>query len=455
MVFGLGVGVAFGIAFLILVGISPNRALAILASDFADAFAAAPRVPPALVDHREWLLLPCAGQAMPAISRPFDPAALHVEATTTPEAQMVELLAMLRDAAATFRREPRHIDSGQDLARALALFPWRFGLDARRQAGWQALADEARRVLEDVEADPARLPLDGRDSYAELFRVQLLQLAGRDDEAAERLARLEVRHMCGNCAAERTAVVNRRRSEAAERRGDVAEALALLESTVASPFGMGSRLGHDSDAARLGLLLLLAGRDTDGACVLQQAVDLFPGSPGAEVARAALGQLGALREPTPERLKVIYLDGLPEHDFRRRMAQQAMPALPDTRGAFEILCDDARAGDLVALRSLAALRDPRARPLLQETLSTADRVNLVWEAALGLHALGDGQAPLEAALRRLADEQDLGGWMAAGELDEGLRRLLGDGPATVATDRAAVAAMARAWLAWLAPEPAR
>jgi len=89
-------------------------------------------------------------------------------------------------------------------------------------------------------------------------------------------------------------------------------------------------LGDDTAATRLGLLLYTTGREIDGLGVLQQVVDLMPGTHGAEVATAVLEQAGALRAPTAEHLRSIYLDGLPTNDVRRKEAQARLESAEDS-----------------------------------------------------------------------------------------------------------------------------
>lgn len=398
----------------------------------------------------EWLRLPCTDLPAARATQILDHASLHVDSQARPESVLSDLADMLRSVAA--RDQDGNVSINGSLAgeisASLALFPWRFGSDPREQPGWGALLEEARRMLADVEADPARLPLDEEDSSEELIRILLLDVAGRSNEAATRLERVQVHHYCGNCAAARQAAVERRRSEMAERRGDLGEALERALAAIEGDSYMGRHLGTDAEATRLGMLLLQLGRSDEGLCVLQQVVDLSPGTAGAEVARAVLSRSGALRDPTRERLQAVYVDGLGRWDSRRPVAEfLARPPEPDL-SSFERLVADARFGDLEAVRRLAALGDVRGREVFVELLERGQRVNLVWEAALGLHALGEGDMPIRSALVRLAEEPDLGGWMASRDLDLSAREVLGDGPrpdALPATLREA----ASAWLAWL------
>jgi hypothetical protein len=86
-------------------------------------------------------------------------------------------------------------------------------------------------------------------------------------------------------------------------------------------------LTDDASLARLGLLMLQSGRP-EGACVLQLVADLDPDTPGAEVARSALTQIGALRESTPERLIRVYVLGLDPFDARALLATRMLRGLP-------------------------------------------------------------------------------------------------------------------------------
>ncbi len=391
--------------------------------------------------------------ALPA-QRPFDRSAMRPEPPIAATEELALLLRELQAAEALFRRDMswQCWNHSRELAERLALFPWRFGKDPREVDGWAPIAAAANRLLADAEATPPALAFHLEDSYAALFRAQLLDLAGRRAEADKALADVRVQAWCGNCAAERTGVVKSRRAEAAEAHGDPVQALSLLDDCVSSFFDSHRlNIGNDIMLARYGLLMLQGGREAEGRCVLQLVAELRPGTPGAEVARAALLQMGALREPTLERLSLIWIDGAEERDPYRTAAVCAIASLqiPD---AFERLAARRKAGDKAALAGLIALHDERTRPILESELYEGD-LGAAQAAFSGLHALdGTAESYLRPFLERLAAPRGAPGLLDIGALDESLRAFCGDGPVLGRDEQFKDAPFAQAWLAWLAEQ---
>jgi hypothetical protein len=388
-------------------------------------------------------------EALPA-QRPFNRLMLRPRPLLTADEELVALRRELLDAEQRLRRDAgkcwQHAD---DLAERVAVFPWRYGQDPRELDGWAPLRDEARRLVADLEHDPPELTLDTRDSYAALFRAQLLELAGRTAEADEALAQVEIHHFCGNCAGGRQVVVDRRRSEAAERRGDGAAAVQLLKAASSLPYdGWVLDLEHDISLARLGLLELQSGHDAEGLCLLQLLVELRPATPGAELARAALTQVGALREPTAERLQQAWIDGAAAKDACRVRAVRALAALP-AGDAFERLAELRRQGDVTALAALADLRDERARPIFESVLLDGELTSAP-DALRGLHALeGGARQHLRPLLQRIADAHEPRGASRLRAIDGVLRDVCAGGPLPDGAELTQGPSFARAWLAWL------
>jgi len=149
-----------------------------------------------------WLRLPFAS-APPKPTRPLDLDSLRVKTAETSQAVLAQCARALAQAARHFANgQPREgARPAAGLAQRLALFPWRFGTHPSRVEGWGELVAAAREALADIEAEPSRMVLPpSRDDSAQLFLVQLLQLVGRDEEADERLARVESSHWCGTCS---------------------------------------------------------------------------------------------------------------------------------------------------------------------------------------------------------------------------------------------------------------
>jgi hypothetical protein len=209
------------------------------------------------------------------------------------------------------------------LERRRAIFPLRFGRDPRSVAGWQAISDDAARMLAEIAAGHLALGTRADRCDAAMFQATLLDLAGRTEEAERAIAGVVVEGSpmrLGLLAAR----LNERRSEFAERRGDPAVAREYLAASRASLKQVTAGFPRDVPETRFGIFLLAQQSESEGICLLQQIVDLMPTSPGAEVARAALLQAGALRPPEAERFRRMYIDGRGENDLWRFHALEAL-----------------------------------------------------------------------------------------------------------------------------------
>jgi len=381
------------------------------------------------------------------LARPFDPRKLHVETAVSASEELEQLAGILREAESLVSRDPKAtypISRGR-VAERLALFPWRFGVSPHDVAGWDAVAAGAGRVLSYMAAQgqPGE-----RDDWGRLLQAQLLDVCGRRDES-EALLDSFVTHGtgCGNCTAGRNDGLALARSVLAERRGQLDQAVLLLGDALCDDYGFGLRL-DDAHVTRFGLLLLATGNAELGSCLLQRVVDLCPRTPGAEVARAALDQVGALRPPTFERLRALYVD-VPEAEARFK--SQAVRALGEHGfpESYAFLLQARLDGDDTALAALARLGDERCRELFEYTLRVKD-VSEVLTALDGLELLDGGARPYvrEALLSvRLfhGDDRFIGdAW-----LDKPLRRICGGGPDPEAALGGKPAEFFDSWLAWL------
>ncbi|MGQ0553411.1 MAG: hypothetical protein ACT4PU_09345 [Planctomycetota bacterium] len=402
--------------------------------------------------------------------RPLDLVGLRAQTQVT---AAEELQAMLADLQAVRERQQRganrgSIEAGEDAAKRLALFRWRFGIDAPLAVGWEAVAAEARELLAEAAAplpdggEPA-FRLNEESDYDAQLRALLLELAGEVDEARERLAGVQVSSWCGTCAGGRSVVLRQRRSEATLRKGEAREALALRED----PSNRSLFWGDDLDVfvreahedVWLGVLRLAHGQAEDGVLMLQQVVDLFPATAAGEIARAALEQVGALIEPSIERLQRVYLDSFdPDAKPRQEEAYwQLQPALEalgrygasGNSAAFERLSAEWARGEGAALRGLSALGAEAARPIFEEVLQRSD-VESMTAALEGLRALPGGllREDVETALRSLR-HSERGGGSALADIDELLRSRFGDGPDLRTLDKMKSHEFGRVWLDWL------
>jgi hypothetical protein len=317
----------------------------------------------------------------------------------------------------------------QQIAGPLVLFPWRFHSDPRSYAEFRPLSEHAALLLGQIDAPASSLAVIEHDIGGQLFRWLLLELSGRRAEAEERLATLEVKcdGCCGNAVEDMLREIDQCRVYAAAMRGDDRTALALLERVENEWFGPALEAVDDASPALLGLLLLEAGRNQEGVSMLQRLVDLSPASTCGVVARAALTQVGALREPEMDRLLASYVDGRAVHR-------------PDQTRAYV---------------AIAALRDARARPLFERTLRRSEVSTLIWESAWGLLALDPAdRRPLLRALQRLRMDHNPWNDLGHDSLDARLRAFAGDGPILDA-DADRTADVALQWQRWLATHPRR
>jgi hypothetical protein len=309
--------ILIGASLLFLAGFSRDEALAELGALWPSASAAP--APPR--EDRE----PCEIEPPLPMKQRFDRAELDVPGSVTADDEADALRARFGEAEVALR----DCDAwkawrlGEEIDQRRSLFSTRFGIRLEATAAGAAMTDDAARLLGSIERGDLDAGDPAQDSYAALFRVLLLDLAGRGDEATGALAAVRARSWCGNCYIERDHIIQERRSEAAERRGDSAAALAFLDLARRSSFGFPEWPRAMTDT-RHGLLMLEADSDWFGTCLLQRVVDLFPGTPGADVSRAALQQVGAFREPEPERIRRLYIEGREERDPLRMLAQEAL-----------------------------------------------------------------------------------------------------------------------------------
>ena len=392
-------------------------------------------------------------------TRALSRRSLHVESSVTPHAELLALRDELLALVANLDRGANYATWGQseEISERLALFPWRYGHEPREVEAWEDLSLAAELVLDRVECrQPPELVLAEKDSYAQLLRCLLLELAGRTAEADTALESVEVHHFCGNCAAGRLAVVDRRRSEAAERRGETEQALELLRKWLIDPFGFGSAMdaADPVTCTRCALLFAQTGRDADAAALFQLIADLRPDTPSAAIARAALQQMDAWIEPTPERLESLYIATAADEDQRsprlihKRLALVAL-AHVDREAAFTRLSAAYDAGEKGALEGLVELRDERAKPYFDRALTQGEADQ--FEAALrGLAELeGGARAAVAPMLRRLEVPSREFCFFDQAGLDARLRAICGGGPELRGFDRIKHEDLARSWLDWL------
>lgn len=394
-----------------------------------------------------------------APTRPLARRSLRVETSVTPDAELLALRDELLALVANLDRGANYATwtQSEEISERLALFPWRFGIEPRDAGAWDDLALAAEQVLDRVEGrqDP-ELKLSETDSYAQLLRCLLLELAGRTDDAATALEAVEVHHFCGNCAAGRRAVVDRRRSEAAERRGETEKAVELLRKTLIDPYDFGSAMdaADPVTCTRCALLFAQTGREADAVALFQLVADLRPETPSAAVARAALRQMDAWIEPTVERLESVYIATAQNDDSRsprlvhKRLALAALAHL-DRAAAFARLAAAYDAGDESALDGMVELRDERARPYFERALGQGGAER--FETALrGLQELDGGARPaVGRMLGRLAEPPREFHFVDTAALDARLRAICGGGPELSGFDRMKSEDLARAWLDWL------
>lgn len=220
------------------------------------------------------------------------------------EQEFIELNELLDQVQHDFGAQRKFCapDPGSVLAVRLTVFSLRFGIDPRMASPWAALRERAEIVLEGV-GDSGH-PETGayQNVSAQMDRWTLLDILGRADEARAILASVSTcgADGCLQCTAEKSVVVNQRRSECAERDGDLDAALRWLHE---SALDLGcltmddpahSVAGQDLLLARYGSLLLRTGHAEAGVLVLQDLVRTQPGSIGGRMARAELEARGAL-----------------------------------------------------------------------------------------------------------------------------------------------------------------
>ncbi|HEX5008939.1 MAG TPA: hypothetical protein VFY71_00960 [Planctomycetota bacterium] len=411
--------------------IGPRALTLVVALAAAPAVCAAPQdVDASSTDSsRSWMLAACGQAPIAELQRPFDPSWLDAGTSDTPEMLLARLDAELLSTAQRMRDGDPSIPwhAVHRIAGPLALLAWRFHAEPQALAAFLPLGADAEGLLAESDSCGSPLARPEEDVEGQLFRWLLLELSGRRDAAEARLATIEIvcHGCCGNAVASMERDIDLCRAYAAVLRGDHQAALTLLvkvESSWAGPAGPVLDEGDEASPVLLGLLLLEAGRDAEGVCLLQRLVDLDPASTCGRVARAALVQVDALRQPDFERIAQTYLEGRQVYT-------------PDQRWA---------------LAAIGALRDPRARSMLEQTLARNRNTALIWESAWGLMELTpDDPRPLRRALQRISKGNGLSHDLDDDALDQRLRTWMGDGP-VLTEDATGKDPVARQWLRWLA-----
>ena len=225
------------------------------------------------------------------------PAAIAPSASGPVDREFAELGALLHELTVSFGQSRKFCapDPGSVFAARLALFAQRFGTDPRSASQWAALQAEAQRMLDGV--GDAGHPQTGeiQDVPPQMDRYVLLDILGRTDEARKILDSVSTTggDGCIWCTGENSVVVNQRRSEDAERRGDLPAALrylheSVLDLPVISGQPPGTLPGEDLLLARYGLLLVHTGHAELGILVLQHLASTRPSSVGGLTAAAEL-----------------------------------------------------------------------------------------------------------------------------------------------------------------------
>ena len=389
----------------------------------------------------------CAIESPAVPTRQFDPRRLVVDAAVTPEQELESIAAALSEPAVQGWGWRRIYD--EDVQGRLALFPWRFGVEPTDVAGWPAVESAAAQLLEVVVAEGSAFASTANNTHAQLLEVLLLDLSGHRAEADERLGSMTITYRgCGNCREGREDSLASARAVLAERSGQIEIAIDLLEESLSDDYNPAVQLSSDAEAARYGLLQLLGGRADRGVCVLQRLVDLRPGTPGAEVARAALEQIGALRVPTAERLRTLYLDASDVHKELRALAIAALGA-HRFRESYAALLEAQLAGERGALAALARLRDERCRELFELTLAHKDTDDVA-TALEGLDGLeGGARGYVASALRSQQRFHGDGRYHGRYRLDKALRSICGGGPDQADVLDATTEQYFADWFAWL------
>jgi tetratricopeptide (TPR) repeat protein len=226
------------------------------------------------------------------------------EAEVTATALALRSIADALDHPCTLERVLAELTQ---LTARLDLFALRFGVQPHQVAGWSSVRQQAEALL----GHPAlhrQGDLYFNQDSASVGRVALLQLAGRIDEALAALAKVKPGGGCGNWHATVMMAVHQRRSALYEQAGQLDKALAEQRDAVWCTGLSLYDLGLEVMYTRLGMLLAATGDRKEACKAYQRVVDLHPRTPAAALARHALVELGALIEPTIERVLAVYAD---------------------------------------------------------------------------------------------------------------------------------------------------
>jgi hypothetical protein len=399
-----------------------------------------------------------ASVATPPAAESSDPPAAEPAARSVDPADVSrefgELRRLLTEMRGAFGASRKFCapDPGSELAARLALFPHRFGSEPQAAPEWPAFQSMARSLL--VSVGSSGSAGSGIPSFVSphMDRYVLLDILGRFDEAQQILDSVQTLGAdgCIWCTAENSVVVSQRRSELAERRGNLAGALAFLHDAALDVAVLSGVAGEDLLCARYGLLLLDNGHDEEGTALLQSLTTRAPNSLGAEVALAELRQRGAVHamdqacmlavQHGPSACLGFSLVAVYRLDDpgSMRWISMRLPARNETE------CTRTAAFDEEAARE--------AEGLLRAWITEVGPLSA--EALMLMQARPGGAAPhVRPCLDRLADAGRPSGPFQLQAFDKALRWLHGGGPVHAAIPGAPPehvgAAFASAWREWL------
>lgn len=228
-------------------------------------------------------------QSLPAtIERPVEDLAVTEELK-----QLEQLLKQVPDTYGQSRKFNAP-DPCSVVASRLSLCFAAFGVDPRKLSRWNSLEATATDLLERIEDGSISRQLVDDTYTSQLDRYTLLTIVGREKEARRILAATKEVHQdgCFWCLAESVVVINQRRSEQLEQRGELKAALDSLHEVCLAIDGIGGFDGDDVALARYGSLLIRNGYDVEGVGVLQTVCEERPRTYGARAAQAILTSSG-------------------------------------------------------------------------------------------------------------------------------------------------------------------
>jgi hypothetical protein len=248
-------------------------------------------------------------------------------AESAAEAELRQLCRML--SAQSDLKDSSFGFTCEEVSARLALFSWRFGRQPQETGGWGTLAETARALLARIERDVQRpvadiaLPDGWFGPPWSLPRALLLDVGGRPDEARTLLFepdRILRRHCCGMHVTCDEGMLALARSEHAQRHADAARALLHVQQAILfreSWQGFEDAPGRAAlNDARLGILLLEAGREADAVTVFESLLSARPEGIGAAIAEAELGRRGVPPTERRGRMELVRLDRDDDWHFR-------------------------------------------------------------------------------------------------------------------------------------------